>query len=267
LRPESGSFCPASPISPFSAKPGAARAFYFTQFENRRPPEFPPLPRRIERLWQLMAGLCVGLGVWYLWWRWSVSLNPAAYWFAVTVALAETTTFFGTLLFFYDIWAQGDTPRRPPPSSRDQVGLDGSGPIGVDIMITTFDEDPEIVRLSLRDARVVQTPPGVQVLIHVLDDGARPAMARVAQDEGAIYHTRPDNRGFKAGNLRNALLRSGGDFVVICDADTRLFPSFVSNTLGYFRDVDVAWVQTPHWFYDIPERQENIQGQPGLSRW
>jgi cellulose synthase (UDP-forming) len=27
----------------------------------------------------------------------------------------------------------------------------------------------------------------------------------------------------------------------------------LENTLGYFRDPDMAFVQTPHWFYDIPE--------------
>ncbi|MEL6701886.1 MAG: glycosyltransferase family 2 protein, partial [Pseudomonadota bacterium] len=58
---------------------------------------------------------------------------------------------------------------------------------------------------------------------------------------------------FKAGNLRAGLQRTDGDFIVILDADTRLFPGFLENTLGYFRDPSVAWVQTPHWFYDVPE--------------
>jgi len=46
-----------------------------------------------------------------------------------------------------------------------------------------------------------------------------------------------------------------GDFIVICDADTRPFSSILENTLGYFRDPDVAWVQTPQWFFDLPESQ------------
>jgi cellulose synthase (UDP-forming) len=41
--------------------------------------------------------------------------------------------------------------------------------------------------------------------------------------------------------------------IVICDADTRLFPNFLESTMGYFRDASVSWVQTPQWFYDVPE--------------
>ncbi|MBA4355930.1 MAG: cellulose synthase, partial [Novosphingobium sp.] len=44
-----------------------------------------------------------------------------------------------------------------------------------------------------------------------------------------------------------------GDFIVICDADTRTLPTLMERTLGYFRDPDVAFVQTPQWFYDLPE--------------
>lgn len=219
------------------------------------PPRFPALPRKVEIAWQIMAGLTVGLGLWYLSWRWSASLNPDALWFSIPVALAETAAFLGTLLFFNDIWASGDTPRRAAPATRAQAGLTGDGPISVDLMITTYDEDPELVRYSLRDAARVHAPDNTRVSLHVLDDGDRPEMAAVAAQEGAIYHRRDTNQGYKAGNLRNAFLQSGGDFVVICDADTRLFPGFLRHTLGYFRDKNIAWVQTPHWFYDIPEGQ------------
>ena len=43
--------------------------------------------------------------------------------------------------------------------------------------------------------------------------------------------------------------------IVILDSDTRPFKSLLTNTLGYFRDPDVAWVQTPQWFYDVPQGQ------------
>ena len=78
-------------------------------------------------------------------------------------------------------------------------------------------------------------------------------MKRVAQEEQVLYIARENNIGFKAGNLRNAMDHTSGDFIVIFDADTRPFPTLLSNTLGYFRDPSVAWVQTPQWFYDIPE--------------
>lgn len=70
--------------------------------------------------------------------------------------------------------------------------------------------------------------------IHVLDDGKRAEMRRVAEQEGVNYLSRENNIGFKAGNLRNGLEHTDGDFIVICDADTRVFPSILTDTLGYF---------------------------------
>ena len=72
---------------------------YFRRFEDRKP--YPPLPYSPwrESLWQFLATLTVMIGGWYLWWRWTHSLNPDAMWFAVPMVLAETLAFFGLLLF------------------------------------------------------------------------------------------------------------------------------------------------------------------------
>src|SRR4029077_16350521 len=52
---------------------------------------------------------------------------------------------------------------------------------------------------------------------------------------------------------RDGVRLRGGDFIVVWCGDTRPFPTLLERTLGYFRDPDVAWVQSPQWFYDIPE--------------
>jgi GT2 family glycosyltransferase len=104
----------------------------------------------------------------------------------------------------------------------------------------------------MREAKRLTYPHPIDLQIHVLDDGKRPAMEAVAREEGVNYITRSDNVGFKAGNLRNAMTVTSGDFILICDADMQPFPTFLEQTLGYFRDPKVAWVQTPHWFHDIP---------------
>ncbi|SLN61947.1 Cellulose synthase catalytic subunit [UDP-forming] [Pseudoruegeria aquimaris] len=245
-------------------------SFHFTPFEHRQPPRAQAPSQRHLRLWHFLAAMSLGLGAWYLHWRWTATLNPDAMIFSVLVASAETLAYVGCILFFHDIWAPKDTPPAPPPRSRAEAGLAGDGPIRVDILITTYDEPPEIVALSIRAARALRLPEGCEANVYVLDDGNRPAMAAVAQREGALYISRDRNTGFKAGNLRNALLRTDGDFFVICDADTRLFPRFLENTLGYFRDPAVAWVQTPHWFYDIPANADGTGEQdvflcdPGL---
>ncbi|HYD99194.1 MAG TPA: glycosyltransferase, partial [Alphaproteobacteria bacterium] len=230
-------------------------AFYFDRFEHRRPP--PPLAHSVPRelLWQFLATVNLALGAWYIAWRWTDSLNWDALWFAIPLAVAETLAYLGLILFTVNLWKTEDPPRRPPPASiRDCTADDQPDrPIAVDIFIATYNEDEELVRLSIRDAKRVRYPHPIDCRVHVLDDGRRPTMRAVAEAEGVGYITRPNNIGFKAGNLRNAMEQTGGDFIVICDADTRLFPTALEHTLGYFRDPEVAFVQTPQWFYDLPE--------------
>lgn len=230
--------------------------FYFRRFEHRRPP--PPLahsPAR-ELLWQFLAIVALVLGANYIRWRWTSSLNFDALWFAIPLAVAETLAYVGLLLFTFNLWKTRDVPRQPPPRTVSECSdhpPPEDRPLSVDVFITTYNEEEELVRLSIQDAKRLHYPHPLELRIHVLDDGRRPTMRQVAQEEGVHYITRGNNVGFKAGNLRNAMEQTSGDFIVICDADTRLFPTFLQHTLGYFRDNDVAWVQTPQWFYDIPE--------------
>jgi len=233
---------------------------YFSKFEYREPPHFPPLSPLRQAAWHFSAGLTIGFLALYLHWRWTASLNPEAMIFSVAVATAETLFALGTLLFFYDIWQEGDTPEAPATADITDIANAQPRPITrIDIFITTFDEGCEVVAPTLAAAQAVCCPTGCDLQIYLLDDGARPAMAKLAERYGARYLSRTSNIGFKAGNLRNGLFHSSGDFVVICDADTRLFPSFLDNTLGYFRDPRVAWVQTPHWFYDLPRGQTALE--------
>jgi cellulose synthase (UDP-forming) len=208
----------------------------------------------IEFIWQTLAICTIALGARYLLWRWQYSLNADVMWFAVLVVLAETCAFIGLLLFVHNLWAINDTPQTKAPSKRSEIinGADDTTPISVDIFLPTYNEDPELTRYSIRDAKAVTYPSPLVLKIHVLDDGNRPEMKIVAQEECVNYITRPTNAGFKAGNLRNGMSQTDGDFLVILDSDTRPFSTILSHTLGYFRDQNVAWVQTPQWFYDTP---------------
>lgn len=221
---------------------------YYRSFDFRAPPEFPAPTKATMFKWHLLASITLGFSVWYLHWRWTSSLNWDAAVFSVLIVSAETLMFFGTCLFFYDMWDAKDTERKPAESLTKRYVSD----VCVDIFITTFDEDTDMVQKSVQAARQVAVPQHVRVKIHVLDDGDRADMKRMSHFENVNYVTRQNNLGFKAGNLKNALFQTESDFFVICDADTVLFPSFLENTLGYFSDENVAWVQTPHWFYDIP---------------
>ena len=244
--------------------------FYFDKFEHRRPPDPLPYSPTVERIWQVLAVAALIAGALYIHWRWTASLNMAALWFAIPLVIAETCAYFGLILFTANLWKVKDYPRRAPPASildcvHDDEGVDR--PVKVDVFIATYNEEEEIVRLSIRDAMAISYPHAIEIKVHVLDDGRRQSMRAIAEEEGANYITRDNNAGFKAGNLRNAMEQTGGDFIVICDADTRPFPTILEHTLGYFRDPDVAMVQTPQWFYDIPEgeRLRDVWGRKAGS--
>lgn len=232
-----------------------------TRFERQEPWDIDaPGPVRMA-LWQALATSSLVFGAWYIWWRWTASLNPDALWFSVPLVVAETMAFLGLVLFTVNLW----TPRGPKPGILPVTladTVDGSHgpdrPIIVDVFFATYNEDPELVRKGLIAAKALAYPHRITVKIHVLDDGRRPAMEAVARAEGVNYITRADNVGYKAGNLRNAMEQTVGDFIVICDADTIVFPDFLTETMGYFRDPRMAWVQTPQWFWDIP---------PGTPIW
>lgn len=250
---------------------GARREWYFDKFEHRRPPPPSPHNKTREFAWQVLGTIAIVIGFWYIQWRWSNSLNLDALWFAVPLVMAETLAFVGLILSVINLWQIGDTPLPEPPATANDIDpheRDGR-PIRVDVFIATYSEDPELVRLSIQAAKALRYSYPIDLRVHVLDDGRRPDMQGVTEHEGADYITRQTNVGYKAGNLRNAIEMTDGDLIVICDADTRLFPTFLNRTMGYFRDPKVAWVQTPQWFFDTPEgerldhRWRRFLGRPG----
>jgi cellulose synthase (UDP-forming) len=247
-------------------------AFYFDQFEDRKPPASVPFMPKIEIIWQFFVVMALVFGASYLYWRWTISLNYDALWLAIPLVVAETMAYIGLFLFAINLWRTRDYPQNPPPRNINECMKESHGldrPVSVDLFIATYSEDVELVRLSIKDAKAIKYPHALDLKIHILDDGRRSEMKRVADEEGVNYISRNNNIGYKAGNLRNAMEQTAGDFIVICDADTRVFPTILTSTLGYFRDPSVAWVQTPQWFYDIPQGKTLAQylkkytGTPG----
>ncbi|MFN8674467.1 MAG: cellulose synthase catalytic subunit [Candidatus Sericytochromatia bacterium] len=234
--------------------------FYFEKFEDRKPPE--PLKNSIvrENIWQFLATCNIIFGSWYIIWRWNHSINYDNFIFSIILIFAETFSFIGLVFFIYNLWSVNDYEIKPPPKNFSECinnpSEDDNRPVRVDLFIATYSEEEELVRLSIKDAKNIKYPHNIDLQIHILDDGRRPSMKQVCDEEGINYITRNNNIGFKAGNMRNAMEKTFGDFIVICDADTRVFPTILENTMGYFKDPDVAWVQTPQWFYDIPEGEK-----------
>ncbi|WP_298459357.1 glycosyltransferase [uncultured Cellulomonas sp.] len=182
-------------------------------------------------------------GLNYLVWRWTSSVSWPAWWIAVPLVLAETYSLVDTLLFGATMWRIKDRGN-PPTAPRDAT---------VDVFITTYDEPVELVMRTARAALDIRYPHRTWLL----DDGARPELRAQAEAADVGYLTRgadwqDHERHAKAGNLNNALGATDGDFILVLDADQVPAPTILDRTLGYFTDPQVALVQTPQLFSNVP---------------
>jgi cellulose synthase (UDP-forming) len=120
----------------------------------------------------------------------------------------------------------------------------------LDVFLPICGEPLDVLRNTWRHVfELVQAYPGAAVAC-VLDDGDSPAARAMAADFGFTYLVRED-RGWmkKAGNLRNAFARTGGEFILILDADFAPRADLPGQMLPYF-DADDALgiVQSPQYF-------------------
>jgi len=100
---------------------------------------------------------------------------------------------------------------------------------------------------------------------YILDDGDRPEIAEIARELGCGYIARKERIHAKAGNLNHALPLTDGEFVAIFDSDYVPQVDFLEKTLGYFQDEKVAFVQTPHNYYNVDSFQFKLKLEEGKS--
>ena len=204
----------------------------------------------------------------YLSWRLHSTVDLAVWWVSIPLIAAEIHNAGGLLLFTVALW---DVDVGPPWHRVEDSDL------RVAVLIATYNE-PEEVLLPTIAASVTLAPTHET---WVLDDGRRENIRELATSLGARYLTRPDNVGAKAGNLNHALGKIDADVVAVLDADHVPLPNFLTNTLGYFEDPDVALVQTPQDFYNRDSFEHSDHGEsrfneeavfyrviaPGKNRW
>jgi len=194
--------------------------------------------------------------------------SPLAVGISLMLYVAEC--YGGVLLFFFffQIW----DVRNPAPVP---VLLGRS----VDVLIPTYNEDPQLLRGTISAALKINYPHRTCVL----DDGKRAEVKTLCEELGADYITRPTNLHAKAGNLNHALGMTDGELVVIFDADHVAERHFIDRLVGYFADDKMGFVQTPHAFYNFDAFQGVLNyergvyweegmlfynvTQPGKNRW
>ena len=189
----------------------------------------------------------------YLAWRVGFTIPPfpmLAIFFGILLLIAEgmaaVQTLTHRLMFLHEY-------------QPEEIGLEVYDQLPtVDILIATYNEPVEILENTIATA-TSQRYPHDKYKVYVCDDGARPAVGKLAEDYGAIWVTRPDNAHAKAGNLNHCLKNhASGELFAVLDADMITKTSFLERMVGYFIDPDMAMVQAPQVFYNPDPFQNNL---------
>lgn len=116
--------------------------------------------------------------------------------------------------------------------------------ITVDVFIPVYGEDVN----EIRDTAVAAKKLFGKHTTYILDDGKSDEVEAMAKQIGVRYIRRPTNAHAKAGNINYALSQTTGDYFVIFDADFVADPHFLTETIPFFEDERMAFVQTPQFY-------------------
>jgi cellulose synthase (UDP-forming) len=211
------------------------------------------------------------IGVSYVTWRWMYTLNLytsslTTFW-SYTLCIAEILTLivftnFGLILFKANQLEKTGPDNKLQQDYSKDVFRDGELITfknycpSVDIFICTLNETADMLSTTISACKNINYP---NHKVYILDDGRREEIKKLTQMLGCNYITRTTNKGFKAGNINNALEQTDGEIVVIFDADHIPASTFLKETIYNFIDEKVALVQTPQHFCNPDAFQKNLE--------
>lgn len=226
----------------------------------------PPGPESRRSKITSRLGGAVALGALALYLTYRVAFTLPTHGSGVYVAWAlvalEAMPVFGLLAQVTALWSiDGHAPRRITP---------GAPAPTVAVMIPTYDEPMDVLAPTIAAACALEPAHATWVL----DDGDRPWVQDLCRAYGARYVQRETHEHAKAGNINHALevmqheAEAGAtDYEVLAflDCDHVPLPGFLTETLGWFDDPDVALVQAPQSYYnDGAFDDDGSSGEQGL---
>ncbi len=125
--------------------------------------------------------------------------------------------------------------------------LMGGREISVDVFIPVYGEDVAKIRATAVAAMAIQG----RHRTWILDDGRSDEVRALAGELGCNYTRRLSGGGAKAGNINYALTIAKGEFFCVFDADFVPRPNFLVETVPFFVDDTVAFVQTPQAYGNL----------------
>jgi cellulose synthase (UDP-forming) len=225
-----------------------------------------PLPeQRLSRILARVGGLTAVFALLaYLSWRVAFTI-PAGGWNEVaawTLVTFEALPILGLAVRVVTLWnidCRAPAPVTAPP-----------GGMRVAVLIPTYNEPAEVIAPTIAAACALEP-------VHetwVLDDGDRDWVEEMCRAYGARYVRRPAHDHAKAGNLNHTLEvmareeaegAEAIDVIAVLDCDHVPLPAFLTATLGWFEDPDIALVQGPQTFYNSGAFDDDgVTGEQGV---
>lgn len=119
----------------------------------------------------------------------------------------------------------------------------------VDVLICAYNEPLDLLQKTIIASKKLEYPQN-KLKIYICDDGHRDELKHLCKNYNVNYITRDNNEGAKAGNINNALSIITGDLFAVLDADMIPKKNFLTKTVGYFTNENMAFVQTPQVYYN-----------------
>jgi len=168
---------------------------------------------------------------------------------------AEIFSFIFSLYFVYNL-IHGNSKSQKPEA------LKGKDSIPVAILVPVYNEPSEIVERTLKKCMDIRWKGGTK--IYLLDDSTNEEdiknMAHLSRKFNITLVRRKERTGYKAGNINNALSNYVIEkFFAILDSDQAPEPEFLEETMDYFSDPHVGFVQTPQYFVNDSTPLERAQ--------
>ena len=226
---------------------------------------------KIPTLIFIFTSILLIMGMLYISWRWAYTLNvlesPFVTFWSYSLLVAEIITLIVFTNFTMILIKTVNLKKVVPDNKLQQdyfkdvynnanelVTFNNYCP-SVDIFICTLNEEADMLSTTISACKNIDYP---NKNVYVLDDGRRTFIKELTLMLECNYITRESNKGYKAGNINNALSQTDSDIVVIFDADHVPASTFLRETVYNFIDEKVALVQTPQHFCNPDAFQKNL---------
>ncbi len=208
---------------------------------------------------KLLVLLSLFLTFRYLTWRALYTLNYASRTsliLSIILLLAEIYGFIQIILFFLQS-SKTTNPIAPQINIEDLPSID--------VFIPIYTEPKEILYRTIIGCQAMDYPANKKK-IYVLDDSGRQEIKELAESLDCTYLSRQERKYGKGGNLNFGLKHSTGECIAFFDCDQITVRSFLMETVAFFQDPKVAFVQTPQHFYNPDIFQKNLKVKAELAQ-